>query len=214
MSGRDKEIETEAARQSHYIMWTRLMNVTDPCGDDTEYEYLAAIYIKFLQFGVNYTNKDGLPEQTLVGYANAILNLFKLRGFRPPIDLSDPNNYGGTLIVNHRREEDIAAQQYPLTSAIVAELGKRASLLKSPNSEQHLLFGITCIGRFIGPRVSEYAQKLPNKVDYHTYPSGTKVIKAFTANDFSFYDKAGNIIVHLNNNSSDTATKVKITWRV
>ena len=77
MSGRDKEIETEAARQSHYIMWTKLMNLSDPCGDDTEYELLAAIYIKLLQFGVNYTNKDGLHAQTLGGYATAISNLFK-----------------------------------------------------------------------------------------------------------------------------------------
>ena len=54
------------------------MNVADPCGDDDEYKMLAAIYIKFLQFGVNYTNKDGLRAQTLTGYANAISNLFKL----------------------------------------------------------------------------------------------------------------------------------------
>ena len=44
------------------------MNLPDPCGDDAEYELLAAIYIKFLQFGVNYTNKDGLRAQTLGGY--------------------------------------------------------------------------------------------------------------------------------------------------
>ena len=38
--------------------------------------------------------------------------------------------------------------------------------------------------------MSEYDQTSPNKVDYHTYPSGNKVIKAFIANDFVFYDKA------------------------
>ena len=100
------------------------MNMEDPCGDATEYKLLAAIYIKFLQFGVNYTNKDGLQAQTLVGYANAISNLFKLQGFRSPIDLSDPDDYGGTLIINHKREEYIAAQRYPLMSAIFTKLGR------------------------------------------------------------------------------------------
>ena len=190
------------------------MNLSDPCGDDTEYELLAAIYIKFLQFGVNYTNKDGLRAQTLGGYATAISNLFKFRGFRTPIDTSDPNNYGGILIANHKKEEDIAAQRYPLTSAIFAELGKRASLSNSADSEPHMIFDITCLGRSIGPRLGEYVQTSPNKIDYHIYPSGKKVIKAFTANDFAFYDSDGNIISDLNEDSLDTTSKVRITWRI
>ena len=214
MSGRDKDIETERARQSHYIMWTRLVHVADPCGDGFAYEQLTSIYIKFLQFGVNYTNKDGLRAQTLVGYAGAIGNLFRLRGFCPPIDTSDPDNYGGTLKNNHRKEEDIAVQRYPLTAAIFAELGKRSEKSKSDDSEQCLIFNVTCMGRFIGPRAGEYSQTSPNKIDYHTYPSGKTVIKAFTANDFVFYDKDGNIIDILNEDSLETAIKVRITWRI
>ena len=86
--------------------------------------------------------------------------------------------------------------------------------MKLTNSEQRLLFDITCIVRFICPRVRKYAQKSPSTVNYHTYPSGKKVIKAFTANNFSFYDKAGNIIDQINHASSDTATKVKITRQI
>ena len=70
------------------------------------------------------------------------------------------------------------------------------------------------VGRFIGPRVSKYAQTSPSKVDYHVYPSGKKVIKAFIANNFAFYDKSGNLIVHLDNESVDIVKKVKITWRI
>ena len=71
---------------------------------------------------------------------------------------------------------------------------------------------MVCVGRFIGPRVSEYAQTSPLKVDYHVYLSGKKVVKAFIANEFAFYDKSGNLIVHLDDKSVDTAKKVKITW--
>ena len=60
MSQRDKQIETEAAWQSHYIMWTRIMGIPDPFGSDPGYQRIVRIYIKFLQFRVNCTNKDGL----------------------------------------------------------------------------------------------------------------------------------------------------------
>jgi hypothetical protein len=73
---------------------------------------------------------------------------------------------------------------------------------------------VICIGRFIGPQVSEYAQTSPLKIDYHVYPSGKKVIKAFTANDFAFYNNLGNLIIPLGNKSADIVKKVKITWQI
>ena len=69
---------------------------------------------------------------------------------------------------------------------------------------------MTCLGCFIGPLVN--AQTSPNLVYYHLYPSGRKVVKSFMVNDFSFYNKAREIIEHLDNNTVDFASKVKITW--
>ena len=74
------------------------------------------------------------------------------------------------------------------------------------------MFNVTCLGRFIGPCVSEYAQTSSKKVDYHTYPSGKKVIKAFTADDFVFFNKAGNTLELCDNSCLDQAHKVNITW--
>ena len=79
------------------------------------------------------------------------------------------------------------------------------------DSKQNCLFDVVCIGWFIGPRVSEYAQRSPLKVDYHVYPSGKKVIKAFTADDFAFYDKSGDLIIPFGDESADIVKKVKIT---
>ena len=70
--------------------------------------------------------------------------------------------------MKHKREEDIAVQQYPLNSAILAKLGTMALSSCSMDSERNLIFDLTCLGRFIGPRVSEYAQTSSKKVDYHT----------------------------------------------
>ena len=62
MSRQDKEIATEASWKARYILWLRLMGIPDPCGRNGGYKQIIAIYIKFLQYGVNYTNKDGLQS--------------------------------------------------------------------------------------------------------------------------------------------------------
>jgi hypothetical protein len=62
--------------------------------------------------------------------------------------------------------------------------------------------------------VSKYAQTSPSTIDYHVYPSGNKVIKAFIADNFAFYDKSGDLIVLLDNESVDIVKKVKITWQI
>ena len=43
------------------------MDITDPCGDETGFDLVVGTYIGFLQYGVNYTNKDGLWAATLAG---------------------------------------------------------------------------------------------------------------------------------------------------
>ncbi len=51
-------------------------------------------------------------------------------------------------------------------------------------------------------------------MDYHVYPSGTRVIKVFTANDFVFYDKSGHVLKKIDNSTLNLATFVQITWRI
>jgi hypothetical protein len=80
------------------------------------------MYIGFLQYRVNYTNKDGLRAAILAGYAKAVNILFTLQGFTSPVNLSDPDNCAGMKIMNHQKEEDIAMQQYPLSSEILSKL--------------------------------------------------------------------------------------------
>ena len=72
------------------------------------------------------------------------------------------------------------------------------------------MFDVTCIGWFIGPWVSKYAQTSPSMVGYHVYPSGNRVIKAFIANNFVFYNRSGDLITFLDDDSADIVKKVKI----
>ncbi len=115
MSRRDKEIETEAARQAHYIQWGLIMG---PCGHQRGYQRIVAIYIRYLMSGVNFRNKDSLRSNTIKGYATGINSLFALRRMKEPIVLSDPNNMAGILINNLIKEEDIARQRSPLDKRI------------------------------------------------------------------------------------------------
>jgi hypothetical protein len=120
----------------------------------------------------------------------------------------------GIIIKNLIKEETVASQRSPFDSTIFAELQQAASSSHSCNSDQNLLFNILTLARFIGPRVSEYAQTTQDKVDYHVYPSGTWVIKAFTANDFVFYDKNGHVLTKIDNSSLNFAASVQITWHI
>ncbi len=103
----------------------------------------------------------------------------------PPINVANPNNISGILINNLVKEEDITRQRSPLDSAIFAKLLCKSNVFCSLDSEQCTLFDLIVLGCYIGPCVSEYVQTTDKNVDYHVYPSGKKVIKAFTANNFA-----------------------------
>jgi hypothetical protein len=120
----------------------------------------------------------------------------------------------GIIIDNLIKEETVASQRSPLDSTTFAELQQAVSSSHSHDSDQNLLLDMLTLSRFIGPRISEYAQTTQDKVDYHVYLSGTRVIKAFTTNDFVFYDKSGHVLKKINDSTLDTATSVQITWRI
>ncbi len=117
----------------------------------------------------------------------------------------------GIIINNLIKEETVASQRSPLDSTIFAELQRAPSLSHSHDSDRNLLFDMLTLSRFIRPCVSEYAQTTQDKVDYHVYPSGTRIIKAFTTNDYIFYDKSGHVLKKINDSTLDLATSVQIT---
>jgi hypothetical protein len=78
MSQQDKEVETAAARQAHYIFWCSLKGIPDPCRAKFGYQCNVAIYAKFVMSGINYYNRHVLCSSTLHGYATAINTLFHL----------------------------------------------------------------------------------------------------------------------------------------
>jgi hypothetical protein len=108
----------------------------------------------------------------------------------------------GIIIKNLIKEDTVASQHSPLNSTIIAELQQAASSSHSGDSDQNLLFDILTLAHFIGPCVSEYAQTTQDKINYHVYSSETRTIKAFTANDFVFYDKNGHILKKLTTHHS------------
>ena len=75
------------------------MGIPDPCGPHKGYQRIVVIYMKYLQSGINYYNKNYLWSTTLCGYA-AAARLFKLRKYRLLIDFNDKNNVAGVIINN------------------------------------------------------------------------------------------------------------------
>jgi hypothetical protein len=213
-SQRVPDLETEATWQAHFIKWAEIFGIPDPCGYYEGFIRIGAIYIKYVQCSINYNNKQVLCSAMVQGYAKAVNNLFKLRNFSPPANLSDPNNMTAILLNNMSREEDIARQCAPFDNKKIAELHQMATASKCEDSVSDLLFNIMAIGCYIGPCLREYAQTTQDKVNHHTYPSGKTVIKAFIANDFIFYNEKKRVVKDLNEYSLQQAWFVKITWHI
>jgi hypothetical protein len=198
---RGPHLETEVAWQAHYIKSAKIFGIPDPCGYYKGFIRIVAIYIKYVQCYINYNNKQVLCSATVQGYAKVVNNLFKLRSFSPPTDLSDPNNMTAILLNNMLREEDIARQRAPLDKKNLVKLLQMATARKCEDSVSDLLFDIVALGCYIGPRLSEYAQTTQDKVNHHTYSSGKMVIITFVANDFIFYNEKKRIVKELNKDS-------------
>ena len=122
MSHCNKDLETEATRQSHYIAWCAIIGIPDPCGPEYGYQCIVAIYTKYVMCGINYYNKDVLRSKTVRGYAFAVNTLFRLRGYKQPTDLSDSNNLPGIIINNLIAQENVASQCAPLNNAIFSKI--------------------------------------------------------------------------------------------
>jgi hypothetical protein len=118
------------------------------------------------------------------------------------------------LLNNRLQDEDIVRQRAPLDNKFFAKLHLTATASKCKDSVSYLLFEVMALGRYIGPRLSEYAQTTQDKVNHHTYPFGKIVIKAFIANDFIVYNEKKRVVKDLNKDSLQRACFVKITWRI
>jgi hypothetical protein len=64
-SQRGPDLETEAARQAHYMKWAEIFGIQDPCGYYKGFIRIVAFYIKYVQCGINYNNKQVLCSATV-----------------------------------------------------------------------------------------------------------------------------------------------------
>jgi hypothetical protein len=214
-SQRDPDLETEAARQAHYIKWAKIFGILNPCGYYEGFIRIVVIYIKYVQCGLNYNNKQVLCSAIVQGYTMEVDNLFKLRSFSPPTDLSDQNNMTATSSTTCYGKRILQGNVLHLTTKILPSyLRQSASPSKCKDSVSDLLFDVVALSRYIGPCLSEYAHTTQDKVNHHTYPYGKMVIKTFIANDFILYDEKKCVVKDLNKDSLQRACFVKITWHI
>jgi len=200
--------ETTRFRQAVYIAWTARMFMTDPCGPELGYQRIVCCFLEQLM------RENNARSATVKGYMESINTLFELRNLPIPSDFKDPDNMCVKLHAALDKEENIAKQRSPLTKEMFAwmvSLGKASPI----NSAISVLYDWFCVIRIGGFRCAEYAQTKQTSIDVHEYPSGRKVVKAFTAADWTFYAKDGSMI-----NGDDWQTnpivphKVKLLFRI
>ena len=184
------------------------MKMTDPCGPQVGYQRIVCCFLEQL------TRDHNSRSATVRGYIDSINTLFELRNFPIPGDFRDNENicvkYHNTL----EKEEIVAKQRSPITKEMFAELVSKGKMANA-HSAVAVLYDWFCIIRICGFRCAEYAQTKQTSIDTHQYPSGNKVVKAFTAQDWKFYDKQ-NSVIDCQNWSQTCAIpyKLKLTFRI
>ena len=98
-----------------YILWAELNHIVEPVGPEPGRVRLVANFLKSLFLVHN------CRAQTLYGYAQAINELYRLRNFPKPADMTDKNNECYIVYHNQLREEDVANQSSPLTTKIFVQ---------------------------------------------------------------------------------------------
>ena len=111
-------------------------------------------------------------------------NILLLRNFPAPVNFNDKQNMVAEIVHNLEREEDIATQCKSIPIEMFAEISRRGNA-PSASQETKLLASAAKLAKVLGPRSREYAQKTISEVDYHDYPSGKAVIKAWIRNDYT-----------------------------
>jgi hypothetical protein len=204
MSRRDNEIETEAARQAHYIKWGLIMGILDPCGHKRGYQRIVAIYVGYLMTGVNFRNKDSLRSNTVKGYATGINSLFTLQSMEAPIVLSDPNNWWASSSTTSSRKRILRGSQdaSKVERILFARFGT-AHLIR-----RHHHWSLPWSSR--ERMCSNYRQKC-----------GLPCVPFWEAGDqsvhckrLSIYQCKWSMITELSDASIEVVDRVRITWRI
>ena len=184
------------------------MKMPDPCGNHDGYERIVACFLEKLMHDHNSRSA------TVRGYAQAINTLFELRKCQIPADLSSRSNMCYNLILAREREENVARQRSPITREMFTALLERAKTSQIDSDVAVVAQWFTII-RITGFRCSEYAQTRQSAFDEYEYPSGRRVIKAFTPLDWNFYDDRNRLIsIHTQGTDlREYPKKLKITFR-
>jgi hypothetical protein len=147
------------------------------------------------------------------GYALFINKMFELRSYPIRANLADKDNMMSKIIHGCECEENIARHQSPLTREMYVEMARHAKA--SSCSIDAVLFNFFNLIRVGSFRVAEFAQKTQTKVDEFEYASGNKVVKAFIAIDWNFYDAKGHLMtLHNPDGLAETPKKLRITFRI
>lgn len=207
-SKRSNGIETLRFREACFITWCKEHKVPDPCSVGVIAQRLAAYFLKDL---IRHNN---CRSATMRGYGESINALHAARNFPPPVDFEDDSNMCKILYKNLKAQEDIANKRSPLTAKIIAELQKMVLASPCADSPENAANDWVCFNKSAGCRSCEYLQKLQSKVEVHEYPSGLRVTKAFTRDDFVFFDADGRVITTHCEANLQIVASVRVRWRI
>lgn len=136
--------------------------------------------------------KVRVNTNTIKGYLRAIHNYYIQNDAAAPY-LDSPDSPVQRILDGQRRFEQLPERREPLHDLVLMRMHDLA-MSAPPLGFAAAIWDITALGRLAGFRQQEYAMDSRTSAKYYVKPDGSKVLRAFSLNNFLFPDATGVLI--------------------
>ena len=148
-------------------------------------------YVSFLLDGYTLNNIP-IAVDTILGYMRAVNEYYKKHRFNPPFDKKDETD-AARLLVEQKKYEDKPDKREPLHDKVIIKMMEMAEG-GDPYGFRRAIWLWTGLGRFGGFRRQEFAMEKKYEIQVYVKPDDTRVVRAFTLQNFIFFDEDERIL--------------------
>ena len=122
------------------------------------------LYAKTLIKGANIYNLE-LRAKTVSFYLHAVNNLFVAKGFKEPFAPGELGSKPAAILKNYEAIQGLPRKRNPLTVQMISAMHDYAQVNDRVSFESEI-FDWVVMSRYIGQRLSEFAQKTQHSPEY------------------------------------------------
>lgn len=145
-------------------------------------------YVTYLLTGFTIQHRD-IVTGTILTYMKCVNDFYEKHRFRRPFDKKSTMR-AARHIKNQEKVEPAAAKREPLHDKVIVRMFELAKE-SHKHGARNTIWKWVGLGRFGGYRRQEFAMDKKDEIQYYVKPNGETVVRAFTRENFIFYNEDG-----------------------